>query len=528
MRTGGYVLIGEFMRPHKKHLSIKFLSVMLLLFFINACVTTGGMETPPASEMLATQTDVPIPTLTSTPLVPPNTNPLTGLHVEDPSLLDLPALLVSISHFPVNARPQAGLSFAPWVFEIYITEGATRFLAVFHGEFPEPENPINGDCPVRGEPLAQAGIGRRVWLDSNGNHMQDDWERGVGGVCVYLFDEGGQLLQQTSTDSNGYYGFDVEAGRYVIRFQKPARMEFAQKHAGDGERDSDADPVTGQTEAFDVNTPLLHVDAGLTQSSNPFPASDLPAAKVGPIRSGRLIYADIAAFFPDSCLIYAFASPEVLEKLPACFFVSHDIDSGGYMLGIDELQRLARESRNGAIDYSINRFDKLPPSGGVDASRLHVYIAYLNQSAWAYDAASQSYWRYVDKADFDNAGLVYPDSDRLTDRQLQFENVIVVFAEHDVVSPTNLDIHLEENKTGAALLFRDGQRYDISWSTEIGAEEIQTGRRTPIRFVGADGKTLMPLKPGRTWIVVVTPETVIREKGAGNWELRFVQPEGAK
>jgi len=43
-------------------------------------------------------------------------------------LLQFPALLVSISHFPVEARPQAGLSFAPYVFEIYITEGATRFL----------------------------------------------------------------------------------------------------------------------------------------------------------------------------------------------------------------------------------------------------------------------------------------------------------------------------------------------------------------------------------------------------------------
>jgi hypothetical protein len=54
-------------------------------------------------------------------------NPLTGLAVEDPSLLQIPATLLSISHFPVTARPQAGLSFAPYVFEIYITEGATVF-----------------------------------------------------------------------------------------------------------------------------------------------------------------------------------------------------------------------------------------------------------------------------------------------------------------------------------------------------------------------------------------------------------------
>lgn len=505
-------------------------AIILLLFVPTSCGMNNEVEIPIATEIIATQTATPIPTPTSTPLVPPNVNPLTGLHIEDPSLLDLPALLVSISHFPVTARPQAGLSFAPWVFEIYITEGMTRFLAAFYGQFPEPENTVNGDCPVRREPFAQTDniIGSRVWLDSNGNHTQDDWERGVGGVCVYLFDESGELLQQTSTDSNGYYGFNIEAGRYVVRFQKPAWMEFVQKHAGDAERDSDADPVTGQTEAFDVNSALLHVDAGLVLSSEPFPHVELPPAKIGPIRSGRLIYADIAQFFPDSCLIYAFASPEVLDKIPQCFFVTHDIDGGGYMLETRELPRLARQSRDGAIDYSSNIFRSEPPADGVDAARLHVYISYLNQSAWVYDAASQSYWRYVDNASMATAGVVRPEIDRLTNRQLQFENVIVLFTEHDAVSPTNLDIHLEEDRSGRALLLRDGQMYEINWSTHLTDEERRTGRHKPIRFVSLDGATLMPLKPGRTWILVVTPETTVAEKSAGRWELLFVQPEGAK
>lgn len=506
-----------------------FIALILLLLVLVSCGGNGDSENPIATEITAPPTAAPIPTPTATPLVAPSQNPLTGLEVADLSTLDLPALLVSVSHFPVNARPQAGLSFAPWVFEIYITEGATRFLAVFHGEFPEPENTVNGDCPVRSEPLPQTAnlLGNRVWLDANGNNIQDDWERGVGGVCVYLFLEDGTLVTQTSTDSNGYYGFNVEAGRYVIRFQKPAWMEFVQKQAGDEEKDSDANPATGQTEAFEVTSALLNVDAGLVLLPDSFPTSELAPAKVGPIRSGRLIYADIARFFPDSCLIYAFASPEVLEKLPKCFFVSHDIDSGGYMLETSELRRLARESKRYDIDYASNLFDPAPPPGGVDASQLHVFIAYLNQSAWRYDAASQSYWRYVDKADIENPGVVYLETDRLTGRQLQFENVIVLFTDHDVVSPTNLDIHLEENDVGRAILLRDGKMYDIEWDTVMSEEEIETGRQKPIKFMTTEGK-LMPLKPGRTWILVVTPETIIRENGAGKWELRFVQPEGAK
>ena len=37
-------------------------------------------------------------------------NPLTGLPCDEPSLLGLPPALVSVSNFPVTARPQAGSS----------------------------------------------------------------------------------------------------------------------------------------------------------------------------------------------------------------------------------------------------------------------------------------------------------------------------------------------------------------------------------------------------------------------------------
>jgi hypothetical protein len=523
------------MRRRNGNSNPAILASALLLAAVIACGAEG--ETMSAGEIAETQqaADPPPSQMTEEPTptpvaFPPAQNPLTGLPVEDPSLLDLPAVLVSISHFPVNARPQAGLSFAPWVFEIYITEGATRFLSVFYGGFPEPENTVNGDCPVRREPFQPTSniIGSRVWLDENGNNTQDAWERGVGGVCVNLYDESGALLQQTTTDSNGYYGFNAAAGRYMVEFKKPAWMEFAQKNAGDAEKDSDADPASGRSEAVDVNSSLLHVDAGLILNSHPFPVSELPPAKVGPIRSGRLVYADIAAFFPDSCLIYAFASAEVLVELPQCFFVHHDIQGGGYMLEIEQLKRLAEERKGGKINYASNVFEPIPPEGGAAASRLHVFVAYLNQSAWVYDALSESYWRYVDNADMETAGYVHPEVDRLNNRQLQFENVIVLFTEHDVVSPTNLDIHLEANRSGRALLFRDGRMYEINWSTHVSDEELQSGRYKPIRFVSRDGSTLFPLKPGRTWILVVTPYTSVNERSADEWLLRFVQPAGAK
>ena len=88
---------------------------------------------------------------------PPGINPLTGLLVTDPSLLDLPAILISIPLFPASARPQAGLSYAPWVFEIYIGEGTTRLLAVFYAESPSVEPPLTGSNAARTEPFTPGG-----------------------------------------------------------------------------------------------------------------------------------------------------------------------------------------------------------------------------------------------------------------------------------------------------------------------------------------------------------------------------------
>src|SRR5215208_5506406 len=207
---------------------------------------------------------------------PKSYNPLTGQQVTDPALLNIPALLISISHFPPAARPQAGLSFSPFVFEYFITEGATRYLSVFYGEEPAPEIPWHGDCKISSEPIPNTNfvLGNRVWRDQNQNGIQEIGEDGIGGVCVSLLNENGTSLQQTTTDSNGYYGFNVEAGNYIIKVEKPAWLEFAQKNVGAEDSDSDVDQVTGQTDTLNVTSSLLFWDAGLVASPNVSPTPD--------------------------------------------------------------------------------------------------------------------------------------------------------------------------------------------------------------------------------------------------------------
>jgi hypothetical protein len=445
-------------------------------------------------------------------------------------------MLVSISHFPALGRPQAGLSFAPYVFEFYITEGATRFLTAFYGEFPYPEIPVTGNCAIRKERFIQTGtiLGNRVWLDTNENGMFDPGEQGVGGICVNLYDSGGNPMQSTTTDTNGYYGFNVQTTRsYTIEIQRLPTMEFTQMNAGDDKLDSDFDPITGKTQIISITGDDLQEDAGLITTElapTPDPAY-LPPAQVGPVRSGRLLYAHIGAFFQSSCLVYAFASPEVLAEIPQCFFVQHQFEGGGYMFDIDQMQQTAlenkRKTRDVDFNYASNQYADQPPEGGRSASSIYVYISYLNQSGWVYDPLYQGWLRYVDTSEASLAGVLFPDTDRLNRRQLHFENVIVLYAKHAVVSPTNLDIHLEAGLQGNAFLFRDGNIYPILWSTQPGKYEEETGLRRPIQFLNKD-KTPAALKPGHTWVIIVTEQSTLLEESPGIWQVHFIAPAGAQ
>ncbi|MFC1996866.1 DUF3048 domain-containing protein [Chloroflexota bacterium] len=73
---------------------------------------------------------------------PENVNPLTGLQVENPTILDRRPVAVKISNYPREIRPQWGLSKADHVFEYYHEGGLTRFHAIFYGTDVEEVGPI--------------------------------------------------------------------------------------------------------------------------------------------------------------------------------------------------------------------------------------------------------------------------------------------------------------------------------------------------------------------------------------------------
>ncbi|MCB9390154.1 MAG: carboxypeptidase regulatory-like domain-containing protein [Acidimicrobiia bacterium] len=96
--------------------------------------------------------------------------------------------------------------------------------------------------------IPPATIGDFVWLDANENGLQDDGELGLGGIEVVLVrvgDDGDEVVDRVTTDSDGRYTFvGVEPGDYKVRFLVPATYDPASANEGDDNtRDSDGSVV---------------------------------------------------------------------------------------------------------------------------------------------------------------------------------------------------------------------------------------------------------------------------------------------
>jgi len=347
-------------------------------------------------------------------------NPLTGLPVDNPENLLLPPALVSVTNFPPSARPQAGLSYSSIVFEFFIGEGMTRYLAIFYGDYPK---------------------------------------------------------------------------------------------------------TSVQTESGDLQGDL---------------SDGMQEAVIGPIRSGRLPYEYVRKLF-NGFIVMASAYSKVAATLNdyVNIYGSDDSDGNSALITVDNIEKIAgaNSKKLGEAALSGMHFEEDIPEGGKDAHSLWVFYAYLNQVFWRFNIDDGSYRRWQDNAD----GVTFIEqTDRLNGDPLTYENVIILFADHVVEKSLLIDVDLLYVKKEKAVLFRDGQMFEIYWTTISEEYEKATGKLRPIRFVDAEGNPF-PLKPGQTWIEIVpnyyTPfwETVDseeystlangRSEGSGYWGLYFKMGE---
>jgi Protein of unknown function (DUF3048) C-terminal domain/Protein of unknown function (DUF3048) N-terminal domain len=142
---------------------------LLLVFILVGCGQKVGLpETSPTTQpsiitntpspsatitktptLTPTITQTPTPSQTPTPVVygpsnfPANINPLTGLQVSDPKLLERRPVAVKVNIVPRSSnRPPWGLSFADIVYDYYHNGGYSRFHALFLGNNASLVGPI--------------------------------------------------------------------------------------------------------------------------------------------------------------------------------------------------------------------------------------------------------------------------------------------------------------------------------------------------------------------------------------------------
>ena len=127
-------------------------------------------------------------------------------------------------------------------------------------------------------PAPTASLGDRLWVDADGDGLQDDGEVGVVGATVTLIGGGadglingvGDTVATTTTGANGIYSFTgLNVGeQYQVQFTAPQGTVFTTANAnnnGSDTLDSDANTATGRTQivtlaAGENNTTL---DAGV-------------------------------------------------------------------------------------------------------------------------------------------------------------------------------------------------------------------------------------------------------------------------
>ena len=255
-------------------------------------------------------------------------------------------------------------------------------------------------------------------------------------------------------------------------------------------------------------------------------------SKVGPIRSGRLVDAQLGQLYQnilvygnadarvDEALINALGDRALASKNVPCPYVCYDGAQTVNNLFTDTTKLKSyianQKISNTHGSLAFAKFDPNLPASNAFGIQINVEYAWFNRGEWRYDPDTRLYKRWIESVDDNNKVTMIPLTDRLTGQQLSFANVIIVFATYDEYSPTLHDIELLSNTSGKrAVVFRDALMIDGVWKT--------TAPDKPLQFFTSDGN-LLPLKPGNTWIVLAGDASTFEQTSDGIWNMKFKLP----
>lgn len=269
--------------------------------------------------------------------------------------------------------------------------------------------------------------------------------------------------------------------------------------------DLEARPVSGLTNA-DMVWEML-VEGGITRYALVYHSE--AANQIGPVRSARLSDIHYMPMF-RGILANVGAQGTVLQRI-------RDAAKSGRFVLVDQIEHAAAYDRiasrrapqnvytsttrlreasgdNGAVDVPAFPFDGLV-KGTVSTTSAPATTVTLNyvapqRAVYTYDAAAGGYKRV-------QAGQ--PTRDGAGGRDVVATNVVVIKTDITEVPGIvedqfgSLSLEVRSTGTGPVLVFREGQRFEGTW-TRQGDEAY--------KFTDASGAPIA-LKPGQTWVHVV-------------------------
>ena len=238
---------------------------------------------------------------------------------------------------------------------------------------------------------------------------------------------------------------------------------------------------------------------------------DTVPPNVGPVRSARLIDLELPAMY-DAMLAFSGASVGVNQRLNASDFSDRLLraaEPGFYRTGdtskpfehtlyirMEDLwQAVEAKGLNSAPTFgAYNAFSEVAPEGGSAAGTIN--IDYKTEKVeWRWDPAIGKFRRWMDFEEHVDAN---------TEEQVTVANVIYLAPYHvndaNICEQINngvcaaLSIEIQLWGSGPATVFRDGQRFDVTWHRD--------GRNDMLTFTDAAGNPF-PLQIGNSWVQVV-------------------------
>lgn len=181
----------------------------------------------------------------------------------------------------------------------------------------------------------------------------------------------------------------------------------------------------------------------------------------------------------------------------------------------DYAKRMGIDNTRQNLDGML--FQMQIPAGGVDSPETYVRFSGAIYNRWDFDTKTLKYNRFVDTENaINDASEIYVQLvDRANNEVIAAENVVMIFVRHtDIDSrPTVEVLDVSLLGTGRAFAMRDGKMYEVTWSRPT--------EQSVLTLLNADG-TPFALRPGKTWVEVMSYNTVLEQQDDGAYRFKFI------